>query len=92
MKTADEKFVDMQEVVDGKDYANCTFERCRIIYRGGPVPSIVGCTFRDCGWQFEEAAERTLLFLRLLYHGLGPAGGELVESALRQVREPMPNG
>ncbi len=41
-----------------------------------------GCRFDDCNWQFEEAAERTLVFMRHLYHGMGPGGIQLVEATL----------
>ena len=57
-------------------------------YRGGTIPVVTGCHFDDCRWQFEDAAERTLVFLRAMFHGLGTGGRQLVESTLNQIRTP----
>jgi hypothetical protein len=89
MEFKDHRFADAQEVVDGNQYFDCTFDNCKIIYRGGAVPSIGNCAFNGCTWHFEEAAVRTLVFLRLIYNGMGEGGHTLVESAINQIREPM---
>ena len=85
-----QRFSETPQVVDGNQYTDCTFDQCRIIYRGGDVPSMNACSFNNCSWHFEEGAERTLLFMKLLYHGMGTNGPALVESAISQIREPMP--
>ena len=44
-------------------------------------------------WLVFFGAERTLLFLKQLYHGMGPGGVELVEATLGRLREnPNPPG
>lgn len=81
-------FLDAIEIIDGKTYERCTFTRCRIVYKGGPLPLIDGCSFDDCTWDLEESATRTLDYLRSIYHGLGPAGRDLVEATFDGIREP----
>lgn len=78
------------EVIDGNRYIECRFEQCKMIYRGGPIPEISGCHFEDCTWHFEDAAERTLLFMRQLYHGMGPGGIQLIEATITMLRQPPP--
>ena len=78
---------DKTEVIDGNTYSECRFENCKMVYRGGPIPSIGSCHFQDCQWQFEDAAERTLVFMKQLYHGMGPGGVELVEATLGALRQ-----
>jgi len=69
--------------LDGNEYFNCTFIRCRLVYRGGRPPTLQTCRFDRCSWEFEDAAGRTLEFLRGLYHGMHAAGRELVEKTLK---------
>ncbi len=92
MERSDETMTDATEVIDGNHYNNCRFENCKMVYRGGDIPRISGCHFQNCQWQFEEAAERTLLFMRQLYHGMGAGGSQLVEATLSQLRQPIPQG
>ncbi len=89
MQSTGKTFSKSNELLDGNSYSDCKFEDCRLFYRGGDVPAISGCHFQNCTWHFENAAQRTLIFLKLLYHGMGPNGAELVESALKEIREPM---
>jgi hypothetical protein len=76
------------EVLDGNRYEECRFENCKMIFRGGEIPHITGCHFENCTWHFEDAAERTLVFIRQLYHGMGPGGMQLIEATLAQLRQP----
>jgi hypothetical protein len=89
MQHNDEKFSGGDRVVDGNQYSGCSFDGCKIIYRGGGVPSLANCHFNNCTWHFEDAAQRTLFFLRLIYNGMGEGGQNLVDSAVAQIREPM---
>ena len=57
-------------VVDGKEFEDCTFRQCTLIYKGGDLPQLLRCNIAGtCDWQFQEAAGRTLLFISKLYHG-----------------------
>lgn len=87
-----ETFSDSIQVLDGNVYDKCNFNRCRVIYGGGPLPVLNGCNFNDCSWQLAEGAERTMIFLRMLYHGLGPGGRQLVEETLKNLRQPITPG
>jgi hypothetical protein len=91
MQFTAQTLADTEAVMDGNVYLGCTFERCKMIYRGGGIPHIADCRFEECTWQFEEAAERTILFMKLLYHGMGENGPQLVESAITMIREPLPD-
>jgi len=80
-------FTDAIEAMDGNVYDRCTFNRCRIVYSGGSLPMLNNCQFNDCNWTLGDAAERTMIFLRLLYHGMGPGGQQLVEETLKGLRQ-----
>ncbi len=89
MENQGKSFTGVTEVIDGNQYNECHFQNCRMIYRGGELPRISGCHFENCQWQFEDAAERTLIFMRQLYHGMGSGGAQLVEATLAQLRQPL---
>jgi len=89
MENQGKTFTGATEVIDGNQYNECSFQNCRLIYRGGEMPRISGCHFENCQWQFEEAAERTLIFMRQLYHGMGTGGAQLIEATLTQLRQPL---
>jgi hypothetical protein len=85
-------FKDSTEVLDGRQFTNCEFRNCTVVYRGGTLPAMNGCHFQDCHWQFEDAAERTMVFMRVLYHGMGEGGKRMVEAAFAQTRQPISAG
>ena len=72
-------------IVDGNEYNSCKFESCQMIYRGGELPRLNQCHFVRCSWHLEEGAQRTVRFLRGIYHS-GPGGRELVEETLKHIR------
>jgi hypothetical protein len=77
-----ETFEDQAEVVDGREFHHCTFNRCQLTYNGGVPPTFVGCSFADCTWLFDGPAGRTVEFLRAMYHGMGDGGRDLIEQTL----------
>src|SRR5687768_4636125 len=86
-----EKFVDQRVVLDEDEFFECTFTRCTVVYRGGSKAYLVGCRFDGgCSFHLEDAAQRTLAFLRGMYHNLGPAGLRLVENTFNEIRRPDP--
>jgi hypothetical protein len=89
MQRNGETISNVTETIDGNQYVNCRFENCQLVFSGGELPTINSCHFDNCRWQFEEAAERTLLFMKNLYHGMGPGGVELIEATLNAIREPI---
>ncbi|MEM7301693.1 MAG: hypothetical protein AAF468_11475 [Pseudomonadota bacterium] len=70
--------------LDAKEFHNCTFNHCNLIYRGGLPPAMSGCSFNNCGWQFGDDAARTLGFLSGLYGG---GFDVLVEQIFHQIRK-----
>ena len=42
-------------------------ETCRMIYAGGESPTFSGCRFDGCDWRFDEAAGRTLAYLKVVW-------------------------
>jgi hypothetical protein len=88
MHHKDQQFSGTTEAIDGNQYENCVFKNCALVYRGGELPTIAGCTFDDCRWEFDEAAMRTLVLLRNLYHGMGTNGQKMVEQTLNTIRIP----
>ncbi len=82
-------WTDVSEVIDGNKYTNCRFERCTMVYKGGELPHMSHCHFESCSWQFAGAAERTLVFMRHMYQGMGQGGKDLIEETVRQLQQPL---
>lgn len=53
---------------DAKLY-DTEFQHCEFVYRGGNPPVLVGNTFVNCQWLFEDEAAQTVDFLKALHHG-----------------------
>ncbi len=84
-----ERLEQQRIVLDEDEFFECVFSRCEIVFRGGEKAYLVGCRFEDqCSFHFEEAALRTLAFLRGMYHQMGPAGLRLVENTFNEIRRP----
>ena len=81
----DQKLANETIILDGNEFSNCEFDSCRMVYRGGEMPKVQHCHFTRCTWHLEDAAQRSVLFLRSVYHS-GPGGRELVEETLRHIR------
>ncbi len=77
-----------REVIDGNEYKGCVFRNCRIVYRGGPLPRFDSCNFDNPHFFFEDAAERTILLLKGMYHS-GYWGKRLIEATVESlIRKP----
>ncbi len=48
---------------DGGSFNGAQLIRCRLIYRGGPIPHIPNLTLTECTWDFRDAASTTLVML-----------------------------
>jgi len=68
MRYTKKAFRDEAVELDGNAFAGCTFQRCKLIYRGGLIPHFDTCSFDTSPFMFEEGAGNTLGFLRELYH------------------------
>jgi hypothetical protein len=72
-------------VLDDNEFIACEFENCTMVYSGGEQPKLQQCHFVRCQWKLDQAAKRTMLFLRSIYHS-GPGGRELVDETLKSIR------
>jgi len=59
-----QSYTNQDVVLDGKSYQRCTFNECRLTYRGGPSRMVACYIGPNCVWQFEEAASYVLQFLQ----------------------------
>jgi hypothetical protein len=89
MESTGKTFANTREIIDNNRYVDCIFNRCTIVYAGGEIPHISGCQFNDCQWQFEDAAERTLVFMKMLYHGTGENGRKMIDETVDILRRPL---
>ena len=53
--------------LDGETFSDCEFRDCRLVYAGGEPPTFSQCRFDACDWKFDEAAGRTLAYLKLVW-------------------------
>jgi len=53
--------------LDGQHFADCEFRECRMVYAGGDVPVFESCRFDNCDWRFDDAAQRTLAYLKQVW-------------------------
>jgi len=90
MKAERQTFSNATIIIDGNEYLECKFERCKIVYCGVAVVALNGCSFSDCEWSFDGPAARTVQFMSALYASGGGAK-ELIEQTLRNIRgKPQP--
>ena len=82
------EFENTTEILDGNVYRKCRFERCRLVYRGGQLPEMADCFFNECTWTFDDAADRTLIFLKNIFHGMGNGGKQIVQQTFDNIRKP----
>lgn len=55
-------------VLDGEHFSDCEFRDSRLVYSGGEPPVFSGCQFHGCEWKQDEAAVRTLAYLKVLWN------------------------
>ena len=75
--------------IDGNRYTQCSFKGCKLVYRGGGIPVFEGCKIDFCTWHWEDAALRTIGFLRGINSGLGAGGQRVVDDVQKHVYTPI---
>jgi hypothetical protein len=80
------------EDIDGNVYDQCKFVQCKLVYRGGPIPTFSRCNLDRCIWVWDDAALRTIGFLRGIYSGMGTGGRQVVEEVITEMRKPFRDG
>lgn len=68
--------------LDGENFSGCEFRGCRLVYSGGEPPVFDDCRIDECEWRFEEAAARTLAFLKVVWAAGGKAA---VQGAIKEI-------
>ena len=64
--------------LDGETFTDCEFRDSRLVYSGGEPPVFKQCKFHDCDWKQDDAAARTLAYLKVVWN----AGGKPAVQAL----------
>jgi hypothetical protein len=77
----DNKYMQITIRIDDREFHNCLFDRCTIVYGGGPLV-LKDNAFNDCTYTFEGAAHRTLQFLQML----GLSSSATVEQILKAIQ------
>jgi hypothetical protein len=80
-KTFNNQTIDL----DNKDYSQCVFNNCTLIYRAEGHIGIQYCEFNNVSWKFENNAAKTMLFLSSLYE-LGEGGRIIVEKTFENIK------
>jgi hypothetical protein len=71
--------------LDGNEYRRCVFRECVLVYKGGPLPFLSESVFYTCQFAFEDAAERTLQFMRAIAVMMGRDGLTMIEKTFPEV-------
>ncbi len=71
-------------ILDGNEFIECELRHCNLIYKGREPVKLEHCHIAGCTWQFEDAAQRTVMMLKGLYTS-GHIGKEIVEAIFRSV-------
>jgi len=69
-------------LLDGAVLRDTDYMKCRLVYSGGIVPTMIGCNFISCGFEFQDEALRTLEFLHSLGMDANSGGRDFVVRTL----------
>lgn len=88
MRYEKQHFVDETIKIGGNQYADCTFERCKLEFEGkSRDTAFIRCRFTECAWIFTGSAVDTLRWLSILYATFGDWGKKEVEALFDQIRD-----
>ena len=85
MKFTNQVIESQDVLLDGNQFVDCTFQRCKLIFMGIALPSLKNSTMDECTWHFTGPAENALHFMASLY----AQGGEakvLIERTFENIR------
>jgi hypothetical protein len=68
--------------LDGESFSDCEFRQCRLVYRGGEPPHFRNCRFDDCDWRLDDAAQRTLGHLKVMW---GAGAKAQVQALIKEI-------
>lgn len=82
----DSSFEDATVLIDGSSYENCHFKNVVLQYGASAPTGFRRCEFVECRWEFIQAANRTVEFMRAMFHGMGEGGPQVVKQIFEYVR------
>lgn len=85
MRLVDKTIESCQLRIDGKHFVHCRFVNVELIYWADDDVDFEDCTFENCSWTFDEAAERMIGLLSTLQERVS-GGPELVEGIFNSIR------
>ena len=69
--------------IDGGSFYSCQFVGCTLVFSGLMPPTLEGCNFNACSWQFSGPASNTIAFMTALYAG---GAEDVIENTFRNIR------
>ena len=72
--------------LDGNVFTKCVFERCRMRFAGGPVPTFADCRLNGVVWAFTGPAANAMTFLSALYNHFGEPGRRDAEEMIKNIK------
>lgn len=67
MRIEDSTYQDSEVPLDGHEYVRCRFLRCRLVYSGGPLPTLLGNHIDDSRFVLAGPAALTAGLLRAIF-------------------------
>ena len=71
-------------ILDGNEFDHCELRDFALVFKGLEQVKLEHCRISGCTWKFEDAALRTVMMLKGLWHS-GHAGRDIVEAIFRNV-------
>jgi hypothetical protein len=65
-KFTDKTFTGASVELDNHEFRNCTFRDCKLVYAGGPPPTLDTCDFGNSQFNFHGPAANTIAFLKAM--------------------------
>jgi hypothetical protein len=82
-----EHFKGGEVVIDGKDFRDCVFENCVLVYNGGPAARWINCEKRGGGgFRFDAYALNVTNAMMYIYHQY-PGGNAVMERMFATIRK-----
>lgn len=66
MHIQDQEFIADDVQLDGNQFTNCIFRKCRMHFRAKAPVRLNGCVLDNVTWHFSESAALTLDFMRAM--------------------------
>jgi len=68
--------------LDGETFSSCEFRDCRLVYSGGELPVFENCRFDGVDWRQDDAASRTLGYLKMVW---GVGGKAPIQALIKEI-------